>query len=109
LHYTPICAHGPPFDTTPTLWYKPIGILDGGNGNSGSWILVLKPKYFEYKTMDVTETPNNRTTPTRTRITHRFDSNLKIINTVPFNDLSGAIRIKVFNKKNMYDRMRNNT
>jgi len=104
LHYTPICAHGPPFDTTPTLWYKPIGILDGGNGNSGSGVLVLKPKYFEYKTMDVTETPNNSTTPTRTRITHRFDSNLKIDNryTVPQNDLSSVIRLKnIFNKKKL--------
>jgi len=37
-NYTPICAHGKPLDTTPTLLYKPIGILDGGNSNSGSGI-----------------------------------------------------------------------
>lgn len=37
-YYTPICAHGPPFDTTPALLYKPIGILDVANSNCGSGI-----------------------------------------------------------------------
>lgn len=38
-YYTPTCAHGPPLDTTATFSYTPNGVLDGGNGNSGSGIL----------------------------------------------------------------------
>jgi len=42
--------------------------------------------------MDATETVNNSTTPTRTRIRHRFDSNLEINKTIPLNDFLGLIK-----------------
>jgi len=45
--------------------------------------------------MAATETPKNSTTPTRTRIRHRFDSNLKISNAITRNDVLGLMRIVV--------------
>jgi hypothetical protein len=73
LYYTPICAHGPPFDTTPTLLYKPIGILDGGNSNSGSGISLTTSR-CEITTKRETIAIN---IDSASRIRKRFDCNLK--------------------------------
>lgn len=73
MYYTPICAHGPPLDTTPTLLYKPIGILDGGNSNSGSEI-SFTTSCSENTTKSET-IAIDITSPSRTR--QRFDCDLK--------------------------------
>jgi len=55
--------------------------------------------------MDATETANNSNTPTRTRITHRLDNNLKTSNTIPRDDLLGLIKIVVFSKIILFDQI----
>lgn len=56
-YYTPTCAHGPPLDTTATFWYTPNGVLDGGNGNSGSGIL-WSTTYLVYTNLSYSHNPN---------------------------------------------------
>lgn len=73
VYYTPICAHGPPLDTTPTLPYKPIGILDGGIGNSGSEILIGR-SLCDHNTNMTNVAATNTASPA---VKHRIECNLK--------------------------------